>query len=245
MRHWKLATFAPFVLLGGCDAFFAGQQQAVIADDETAGPAGVTQSAGSALPERAIARDAGSEERALEMTCTHPVRDVDTADTLVERYGDAAQVGTVLGREGEEWPGVILWPDDPSKTVHVFFDDERRDRIAFIRIRDDSQWRIAGLGIGSTMAEAQAAAGEPFEFRGFGWDYGGDIFGAGNAGFDQLERCHPMFSFAPEYADDGRGYEPPSQFLGEVIVSSDAEGLDPERIRIWESGLMHWEPEGQ
>lgn len=103
-----------------------------------------------------------------------------TDDTLVsaqKRLGDANVVARELdGAEGETFPGWMLYPDDPARTVEVFL-DESGAHPAMLRIRSEtSTWtRADGIRIGLTTNELQAMNGKPFEFTGFDWDYGGAI----------------------------------------------------------------------
>jgi hypothetical protein len=74
--------------------------------------------------------------------------------------------------EGEEQDGAVIFPGGDQELRVGFLED----RIDFVRIRG-KRWQTAeGLRIGATLAELERLNGGPFEFAGFGWDYGGQVY---------------------------------------------------------------------
>lgn len=102
-----------------------------------------------------------------------------TPDSLRQHFGAAnVQVGKVPGAEGESFPGVILFPDDPARRAYLYFEDEANLRgLVRVRIADaESTWRLDnGIAIGTTLAELVRRNGKPITYTGLGWDYGGTV----------------------------------------------------------------------
>ncbi len=79
--------------------------------------------------------------------------------------------------------------------------DDTRSRPERIRVLGDGIRDPSGLGLGSTLAELEAALG-PFQLAGFGWDYAGTVMLKGTR-LEQLEgrvffRLAPRSSEGPE-----------------------------------------------
>jgi hypothetical protein len=86
------------------------------------------------------------------MTCTDPVRPDDTAASLIERYKEEARVETLYGVEGDELPGVVLWPNDSARRVEVIFAEEAREQVAGVLVSGAMKRRAAGLAVGDPIA---------------------------------------------------------------------------------------------
>ncbi|MGY3264265.1 hypothetical protein [Lysobacter sp. HA35] len=123
-----------------------------------------------------------AEQREPSSASTPPARldDVasatDTYDTLRERYGDAAIAHETLhGAEGAEAPGWVLFPKDATRRIEVHL-DEKAEHPSALYVRKPSVWtRADGVRTGITTVELERLNGRPFEFAGFGWDYGGVV----------------------------------------------------------------------
>ena len=98
---------------------------------------------------------------------------------LRRRFGAAnVRVGQVPGAEGELFPGVVLYPDDPTRRAYLYFQDETHLRgLSLVRVLDaPSRWRLDnGVQPGMPLAGLVALNGAPIRFSGFDWDYGGAI----------------------------------------------------------------------
>lgn len=80
---------------------------------------------------------------------------------------------TVDGAEGESSSVTVIHAKDPARRIEVSWSDARRARLSGVEVREGSAWRIAGVGMGMSVADVEAANGRPFELSGFYWDYGG------------------------------------------------------------------------
>lgn len=100
----------------------------------------------------------------------------DTFETLGARYGAAAIARETLhGAEGAEAPGWVLFATDPARRVEVHLDEAAKHPAA-LYVRKPSTWtRADGVRTGLTTIELERLNGRPFEFAGFGWDYGGVV----------------------------------------------------------------------
>ncbi|KRD78714.1 hypothetical protein [Lysobacter sp. Root983] len=100
-------------------------------------------------------------------------------DELRKRYGAAnVRLGKVPGAEGEEFSGVILFPDDPTRRAYLYFQNEQSlQGLSLVRVfGPQSKWTLDnGLRVGMPLPEMVALNGKPISFYGLEWDYGGTI----------------------------------------------------------------------
>jgi hypothetical protein len=95
-------------------------------------------------------------------------------------YGEAnVRLTRVHGAESDGGSvAMVLFPDDSTRRIEVAFSDTinlRYPRMVTLR-GSQSMWHtIAGVSLGTTVDELQKLNAKPFEFNGFGWDYGGQI----------------------------------------------------------------------
>ena len=119
------------------------------------------------------------------LTCAGPVRRDDSEVSLRRRIHDARREA-VGGPEGTTLPALVLWPKDPARRLEVIFADEGQRRVDLVRPAPGSRWRIAGIGLGDSLARVQAVNGDGLRFSGFGWDYGGYVSGFGRGRIGRL-----------------------------------------------------------
>ncbi|KRB02475.1 hypothetical protein [Lysobacter sp. Root690] len=82
------------------------------------------------------------------------------------------------GPEGEDFRGVILFADDPTRRAELHYQDEQQLRgLAFVSVREaDTRWRLDnGIVMGMRLSELVRLNSKPIRFSGMGWDYGGTI----------------------------------------------------------------------
>jgi len=172
----------------------------------------------------ALAKDKVKATADAEQVSCSGVYGAGTSEALViETFGaENVVTGPVNGPEGSTYTATTVFPDDPQRTmVFSWFDEEKRVGASIIRL-SPSQIGPAGVRIGMTAAEVEAANGEPFTLSGFWWDYGG------SAGFDSGKLsgvegdCYVNLRFAPpEEVPDAIDLTPIS---GDIEVPS-SEGL--------------------
>jgi hypothetical protein len=186
-------------------------------------------------PPAATASGTGDAEPAptTELTCSDPVGPRDTAASLQERYGDQARAETLHGPEGIEFPGLVLWPDDPARRIEVVFAEEGQRTVSSVDLSGMSAFRVAGLAIGDPLARANAANGKPFKLWGFSWDYGGYVSDLEGGKLAALPGgCRVVMRVDPH--EDA---EVPDALVGEVELSSDDPRLEAAGVTIEELSL--------
>lgn len=207
--------------------------------------------AGLALAAPAFAADAAPAE-AKTLTCAAPFDKDTTEADLVAAFGqENVEYKTVPGAEGMETNATVIYPNDPARQLTVYWwDEDKRARPASVSVQADYAadpdgndpwktevlWRTAeGLGIGSTVAEAQAANGKPFKISGFGWDYGGYAVGWEGGALDAANRdgCNLLMRFSPQ------GEETPDGALGDVELMSDAPEVAASNARVVEFSVSY------
>lgn len=145
--------------------------------------------------------------------------------SLRERFGaEQVQVGEVPGAEGEMFRGVILFPDDTTRRAYLYFQDEKALRgLSLIRVfESDTRWRLAtGVSMGMPLAELVRRNGQPIEYSGLEWDYGGSVSdlhgGALAPPEDTAVRSH--WRLGP--AEREEGYPDNAYPVGDSMFSSD------------------------
>lgn len=123
------------------------------------------------------------------ITCSSPVSPNDSAKSLMLRYGDEAviQDGLYAGVEDITYKGVVLLPRVPEWRIEVSFTDETMNRVAGLTLPNTaktSHWNVAGVTIGSSLADVQKINDKPFlineantDFDGFVASWKGGILG--------------------------------------------------------------------
>ena len=83
----------------------------------------------------------------------------------------------VDGAEGSKENATVLFDDDPTKRVVVFWHDEKaRARPSMISVSAPSLWTgPGGIGNGMKLADVEKMNGKPFKLAGFDWDGGGFV----------------------------------------------------------------------
>lgn len=160
------------VTLGACE------RPSPATDAPAAAAATAVQNATSA-PAAAAATDKVAAAATVALVLPGDFAPDTTPDELRKRYGAAhVRLGKVPGAEGEQFPGVILFPDDPSRRAYLYFqNDQTLQGLSLVRVLDrESKWTLDnGLRMGLPLAEMVALNGKPISFYGLEWDYGGTI----------------------------------------------------------------------
>ncbi|WP_346658145.1 hypothetical protein [Bradyrhizobium sp. 138] len=67
----------------------------------------------------------------------------------------------------------MLFPKARDRRIEVAFTDDKAGRASGLTLRDagkTSLWNVAGVTIGSSLADVQKANGKPFLVSGFEWE---------------------------------------------------------------------------
>jgi hypothetical protein len=76
------------------------------------------------------------------------------------------------------YKGLVLFPNAQDWRIEVSFTDETMDRVAGLTLHDTaktSHWNVAGVTIGSSLAELRKVNGKPFLVKDFDSDAGGFV----------------------------------------------------------------------
>jgi hypothetical protein len=194
-------------------------------------PTRTSQTATPSLPVDA-STDSGNQ-----LSCTWPVDgNKDTAASVLKRFGKDAVRTTVLGPEAIEMQVIVLWKDDPKRRIDLILDDENpHERIFGVQVEaPQSQWQIAGLGMGDPLKKVIAVNGRSFSLLGFSWDYGGYVSDLKGGKLDALPGCCELglrLDLVDEVVEAGVG------ILGDVELDSSDQRLSNRRITISELSL--------
>ena len=154
------------------------------------------------------------------ITCSSPVAPTDSAKALMQRHGQEAVIKDDLstGVEDITYKGLILLPHAADWRIEVAFTDETMSRVARLTLRTAkaSHWNVAGVTIGSSLAEVQKINGKPFLINGFDSDAGGFVtnWRGGTLGRPLPGGCRVIVRF-------GKNVEAPAGLSGgDVKISS-------------------------
>lgn len=114
--------------------------------------------------------------QSLELACTGAfARDSDKARVEQVFGKENVKEEEIDGPEGTTYKATVIYGKDAAKRIAItWWDEEGRRRPSTIRLDDDkTAWRLAGLKVGSPVADLNKANGKAFKIAGFDWDYGG------------------------------------------------------------------------
>jgi len=83
----------------------------------------------------------------------------------------------VDGAEGSKEKATVLFDDDPTRRIVVFWHDEKgRARPSMVNVSAPSLWvGPGGVGNGMKLSDVEKVNGKPFKMAGFDWDGGGFV----------------------------------------------------------------------
>lgn len=140
-----------------------------------------------------------------------------TEAAVLNAYGDQAQKDSIYLGEGIFEPGVVVFKGTKNQ-VELYWDPamgiHQPGYVTIYGKDGQTDWKTPNdITIGTALEEVEHLNGKPFEFYGFGWDFGGYV---NNWNGGQLENQGFGLRFEP--AEDA---ETPMELFGEVIISSD------------------------
>jgi hypothetical protein len=120
----------------------------------------------------------------------------------------------VDGPEGSTLQATLVYPDNPRKRLKVlWWDESGRKRPSAITVDGNpSDWRIAGLTVGSSLEDLAAANGKRFSISGFGWDYGGRVTDWRGGKLAAAKGCTLQVALSPP-----PGAPQPAKIMGDVV----------------------------
>lgn len=111
---------------------------------------------------------AAEQPASHDLTCKSPVTPNETGHDLLKRFGKLVRVAVVSDIEGEQYPGLMLYPDDPKQQLEIdMTSDAVRGKVSEATVKDESLWTAYGLKLGMTLEEVTKANGGPLDLWGF------------------------------------------------------------------------------
>lgn len=140
----------------------------------------------------------------------------------------------VDGPEGSTWDATVVFPDDDSRRIEIFWNDEAARKGPRASFYTPSAWvGPLGLANGLKLSEVEAINGAPFDIAGFGWDYGGSASFPDGALAAVDGDCIIGANFdLQEYPEDGRF----DDLMGDRQLKSDLPLMrkaDPVLVEWW------------
>ena len=135
---------------------------------------------------------------------------------------------TVYGPEGIEKYDVTVLYGGTADEIIVYWQDNiygaSPDRVSFRH--QQGRWRtVNAIKPGTGIAELNRINGRPFDFLGFGWDYGGNIMNNWNGG-----AMAAMRGLSLRLETDR---ELPLEYYGDRVLKSDMPTLLPNAVKVW------------
>lgn len=141
---------------------------------------------------------------------------------LVRQYcpGNVIEREVDIG-EGETEPGVVVFPNDPLRTIEILWKDPKAKsapknvRISGVR----SRWRtVHSISLGTSLKDLEALNGRPFHLAGFEWDYSGTVY-SWDGGFLEKDLRNIGLRLGPP-PESGLTEEELSKVAGDYSISS-------------------------
>ena len=212
----KLATTSALLLgiLTGCPA----------ATKPSATPAATSAVTPSAPSPQATATVAQTDDEFLIVPDVQvgSITKDSTEASIRKTFGDAQVKSEKLYvGDGQEMPGLVVYPDDPEKRVEIIWQEENPSKIAFVQIQGErSKWKTKeGVSLGTSLAELEKLNGRPFDLFGLGWDFGGTVVDWKGGSLDALQVR------VADAAENQLSEKETSTIYGDQTISSDAPAL--------------------
>ena len=141
----------------------------------------------------------------------------------------------VDGAEGSKEKATVLFDDDPTRRVVVYWHDERaRARPSMISISAPSLWvGPGGVGNGMKLTDVEKLNGKPFKLAGFDWDGGGLVRELD--GRLKPSGCNLVIRFEPGIANPLPARY--AEITGDRLIVSNNKLLRRTRAQVSEWGI--------
>lgn len=140
---------------------------------------------------------------------------------------------TVYGPEGvEKFAVTVVYPGTADELLVFWRDNIYGSAPERVSIRQaQSRWRtVYGIRQGTSIAELNRINGRPFEFYGFGWDYGGNVIqGWGDGVLASMRGLSLVLAENRQLA---------LEFQGDRTIRSDLPALLPDAVKVWRINLQ-------
>jgi hypothetical protein len=143
----------------------------------------------------------------------------------------------VDGAEGSKEKATVLFDDDPTRRVVVFWHDERtRARPSMISVSAPSLWLgPGGIGNGLKLTDVEKLNGKPFKLAGFDWDGGGFVRELDGRLKPASGGCNLVIRFEPGIANPLPARY--AEITGDKVIVSNNKLLRRTRAQVSEWGI--------
>lgn len=162
-----------------------------------------------------------------------PVTSETTRADLVKIFGESnLKDDTILQAEGTVSVPATIVNSGTKRTFAVFWKDDTRKEILYLKGFGDAWKTPEGIGVGTTLKELRSHLGE-FKLTGFGWDYGGLV----NLQNTKLSKYRGKLSLTLDPADEIVYGKYPKEYRavsGDIELSSTNPNLELLDVRVYQ-----------
>lgn len=196
----------------------------------------LSATAQSLIPAAADTQDNLVPQKRDAMACEGPFGKGTSHARLVAAFGARnVTFKAVDAPEGSREKATVLFDDDPTRRVVVFWHDETsRARPSMISVNAPSLWLgPGGVGNGMKLSDVEKLNGKPFKLAGFDWDGGGYVRELD--GKLKQPACNLVIRFEPGIANP----LPPryAEITGDKLIVSSHKLLRRTRAQVSEWGI--------
>lgn len=187
--------------------------------------------------------DKSSEQIPLQEKepCLEDILEFQSEAALIEQYGKGSiTYDTIWGVEGYFTMGTYVRTDEFAHVEIYWADSAARTGMISATLVSDADYYAAklepgkwksctGVYLGMSTDDLQKLNGRPFKFSGFGWDYGGGVFGWDGGTLDSKGISVQL----SEGSNAELSGEETNQVLGDITVMSNNPVLQKLKPRVW------------
>lgn len=174
--------------------------------------------------------------------CLEDVLEIQSEKDLITKYGqESVSYDTIWGAEGFYTMGTLLRTDEQSHVEIMWLDSAKRlgmvsatlvsDEDYYAEKIDAGKWKsCTGVALGMSLADVEAINGKPFQFSGFGWDYGGGIISWQGG---KLDNRGFTIQIAEGPGDEQMSETEANSVLGDITVMSNDPTARKLKPRVW------------
>jgi hypothetical protein len=150
-----------------------------------------------------------------------PVNSTSTERSLLALPGAGAKAAKIYMGEGFEEPGVVLYPDDPSRRLEVVWRGTPSTPATVWICRGGKvpcRWRTAaGVSMGTSLKDLERLNGKPFQMAGCCFDGGGSVSSFGDGKLASYDKGLRLFL---DLRTDGLTRQEADAVMGDRVILS-------------------------
>lgn len=192
----------------------------------------------AAPPAAADTQDNFQQQKRDTLACDGPFAKDTSHERLVAAFGAKnVTFREVNAAEGSKEKATVLFDDDPTRRIVVFWHDEKnRAKPVSLRVSAPSLWvGPGGIGNGMKLTEVEKLNGKPFKLAGFDWDGGGFVRELDGRLKSPPGGCNLTIRFEPGIANPLPAKY--AEITGDKLVASSNKLLRRTRAQVSEWGI--------